>query len=167
MASELSLPRRTMTLGRTYEATPDEVWEMWTTADGIESWWGPDGFEVTVLRIDVRPGGELAYAMQAVAGDQIDFLRKAGMPVRTEHLIKYVEVRPRSCLEYEAVADFIPGVEPYRLHTRLVLEPVPEGVRLMLTFDAMHDDHWTTLMVTGREMELARLARILEERAHA
>src|SRR5436305_8401291 len=33
-------------LERTYAATPEEIWELWTTAAGIESWWAPDGFVV-------------------------------------------------------------------------------------------------------------------------
>lgn len=30
-------------LERTYDATIDEVWRLWTTREGIESWWGPRG----------------------------------------------------------------------------------------------------------------------------
>ena len=26
-----------------FKATLEEVWELWTTKDGIESWWGPEG----------------------------------------------------------------------------------------------------------------------------
>jgi len=26
--------------------TIDEAWALWTTKAGIESWWGPDGFDV-------------------------------------------------------------------------------------------------------------------------
>lgn len=40
--------KKTITLERTYRAPIADVWEMWTTKEGIESWWGPDGFAVTV-----------------------------------------------------------------------------------------------------------------------
>ena len=33
--------RHTNQLQRTYAATPEEVWELWTTASGIEGWWAP------------------------------------------------------------------------------------------------------------------------------
>jgi len=23
---------------------PERVWELWTTAQGVEAWWAPDGF---------------------------------------------------------------------------------------------------------------------------
>ena len=50
---------RSIRLERTYRATIDEVWDMWTTKEGIESWWGPDGFAVKVRKLDLRAGGEL------------------------------------------------------------------------------------------------------------
>src|SRR5256885_15775731 len=28
---------------RTYAASIDEAWALWTTKSGIESWWGPEG----------------------------------------------------------------------------------------------------------------------------
>ena len=52
-------------LERTYEASPEEIWELWTTASGIESWWPPDGFTADVQTLDLRPGGELVYSFTA------------------------------------------------------------------------------------------------------
>jgi len=40
--------RRRVRLERTYQAPIEDVWELWTTKEGIESWWGPGGFRVTV-----------------------------------------------------------------------------------------------------------------------
>ena len=39
-----------------------------------------------------------------------------------------------------------------------------DGVRMVLTFDAMHDEHWTQMAVMGRESELGKLARVLKAR---
>ena len=33
--------KRRITLERTYKASLQDVWDMWTTKEGIESWWGP------------------------------------------------------------------------------------------------------------------------------
>jgi hypothetical protein len=33
---------------------------------------------------------------------------------------------------------------------------------MVLTLDAMHDDHWTQLAVMGWESELAKLAKVLK-----
>jgi hypothetical protein len=42
------------------------------------------------------------------------------------------------------------------------LETIAQGVRLVLTLDAMHDEQWTRLAVMGWESELGKLARVLE-----
>jgi uncharacterized protein YndB with AHSA1/START domain len=154
--------RRKVTLERTFNAPIQEVWDLWTTREGIESWWGPDGFSVTVRKIDLRPGGELLYAMTANAPDQIEFLKKAGMPVTTVSRLTYTEIDPPRRLAYSQTADFIPGVEPYEVPTTVELETTPQGVRLVLTFAAMHDERWTNLAVMGWESELGKLAKLLE-----
>jgi uncharacterized protein YndB with AHSA1/START domain len=154
--------RRKVTLERTFNAPIQEVWDLWTTREGIESWWGPDGFSVTVRKIDLRPGGELLYAMTANAPDQIEFLKKAGMPVTTVSRLTYTEIDPPRRLAYSQTADFIPGVEPYEVPTTVELETTPQGVRLVLTFTAMHDERWTNLAVMGWESELGKLAKLLE-----
>jgi uncharacterized protein YndB with AHSA1/START domain len=138
------------------------VWELWTTKEGIESWWGPDGFAVKVQQIDLRPGGELVYAMTATGADQIDYMKKAGMPVTTVSRLTYTEVVPPRRLAYSHLADFIPGVKAYEVPTTVELEETPAGVRMVLSFEAMHDEHWTNLAVMGWENELGKLAKVLE-----
>ena len=66
-------------------------------------------------------------------------------------------------LAYMHLADFIPGVAPYDVATRVELHPTAEGVRMLLTFDAMHDDEWTQRAVMGWESELGKLAKALEK----
>jgi uncharacterized protein YndB with AHSA1/START domain len=155
-------PKRRMTIERTYRATPEEVWKLWTTKQGIESWWGPDGFEVKVLQLDLRPGGGLEYAMSATGSAQKEFMARAGMALTTESRLTYTEVTPPRRLCYEMLADFIPGVAPYAVATLVELEASASGTRLRLTFDAMHDEEWTERMLAGRNSELARLGRLLE-----
>ena len=31
-----------ITIERTYRASVEDVWDLWTTKEGIESWWGPE-----------------------------------------------------------------------------------------------------------------------------
>lgn len=158
------MPRK-LTLERTLDASIDDVWDLWTTRDGIESWWGPEGFRVAVRDLDLRPGGELLYAMGATGADQIEYMKKAGMPLENHHRVIYTQVdRPRR-LAYNEVVDFIPGVDTYQVETVVELHEVAGGVRLVLTFDAMHDDRWTQLATMGRESELGRLVKVLAARS--
>ena len=64
------------------------------TKAGIESWWGPDGFAVEVESIDLRVEGSLRYSMTAQQPDQVDFLKKAGMPLTSRHEVRFTEVTP-------------------------------------------------------------------------
>jgi len=164
-AARMGTRRRTITLERTYPAPAEDVWELWTTRDGIESWWGPDGFSVKVRALDLRVGGELRYAMIAQGADQVAFMKKAGMPLVTENRLTFTEIVPPRRLAYTNAVDFIPNTEPYEAGTVLELHPVPQGTRLVLTIEAMHDEHWTNMAVAGWEMELGKLARALEQRS--
>ena len=164
MAPPKQRERRRVTLDRTFQAPVEDVWDLWTTKAGIESWWGPEGFAVEVIDLDLRPGGDLLYAMTATAPEQVEFMRKAGMPVRNEHRLTYTEIVPGRLLAYVHQADFIPGVAPYTVETRVEFDVGPNGVRMSLTFDAMHDEHWTQMAVMGWESELGRLEKVLAAR---
>jgi len=158
------MTRKRIALERTYQAPVEDVWELWTTKAGIESWWGPDGFTVTVHRLDLRPGGELRYAMTAAAPDKVEFMRRSGMPTTTEAQVRFTEVVPHRRLRYQHLADFIPGVEPYQVETLVELHQSPTGVRMVLTIEAMHDETWTQRAVMGWEGELGKLGRLLDSR---
>ena len=153
--------RERVTIERMYVASIDDVWAMWTTKDGIESWWGPDGYTVTVRTIDVRVGGVLDYTMRATGEGQIEFMKKAGMPLAVDCRLTYTEVTPPTRLGYSHYADFIPGVEPYLVNHTVELRATTGGVRLTLTIDRMHDDYWTEMAVKGWENELEKLAKAL------
>jgi uncharacterized protein YndB with AHSA1/START domain len=153
--------RRRITLERTFRASLEDVWELWTTKDGLESWWGPDGFRVEVHELDLRPGGKLRYDMIAVGKEQIDFVTKAGMPVAHPAHATFTEVTPMTRLAYLHSTDFVPGIDPYDVQTLIELFPSNDSVRMVLSFDAMHDEHWTNMAVQGWKMELDKLERAL------
>jgi uncharacterized protein YndB with AHSA1/START domain len=99
---------------RRYAASIDDVWELWTTKEGIESWWGPGGFSVKVDELDLRAGGEMRYAMTAVDSAQVQFMKQAGMPLTTEAKLTYTAIVPGKSIAYTHRVDFISGVEPSR-----------------------------------------------------
>jgi uncharacterized protein YndB with AHSA1/START domain len=162
--AQIQPARRRVTLERSFEANIQEVWALWTTPDGVESWWGPDGFDVKVRTMDLRQGGDMTYVMTATAPDQVDFMKKAGMPVATESRLTFTEVAPPRRLSYNQLADFIPGIEPYLVETQVELEATGGRVRMTLTIEAMHDEQWTDMAVKGWENELDNLAQVLAAR---
>ena len=162
VASQTQPARRRISIERTFDAPISNVWALWTTKDGIESWWGPDGFEVKVRHLDLRSGGELQYDMTAIAPDQIEFLKKAGMPKTTPSLVTFTEVVPLKRLAFRQLADFIPNVKPYEVAMLVEFESTAQGVRMVLTLDAMHDEYWTKMALMGWENELDKLGKLLK-----
>ena len=162
LPSQTQPARRRVTIERRFNAAIEDVWDLWTTKDGIESWWGPDGFEVTVRKLELHQGGAFLYSMSARAPEQVDFLKKAGMPLTTETRATYTEVVPRKRLAFTQLADFVPGVTPYEVATAVEFDMSPTGVRLVVTLDAMHDEAWTKMAVTGWESQLDKLAKLVK-----
>jgi len=145
-------------LERTYRASLRDVWELWTTKTGFESWWGPGGFAVTVKELSLRPGGRLLYAMTAVDPPQVEFMRRANMPLTTEAHLTFTEIVPEQRLAYQHVVDFVPGVQPYDIGHVVELHRVgKDRVRMVLTIDAMHSVEWTQRAQTNWESQLTKL----------
>src|SRR3954462_13338161 len=107
----------TNTLERMYPAAPAQIWERGPPPAGIESWWAPDGFAVEVRKLDLRPGGELVYAMTATAPEQIEFMNNAGPPLPRVSPNTFPELAEPARIAYPSLIDFVPGVEPYEHRT--------------------------------------------------
>ena len=152
--------KRRITIERKYKASVKDVWDLWATAKGIESWWGPGGFTTKVKRMDLRPGGELRYTMSASGADQIAFMKNAGMPLDIDGIIVYSEIVPHELIAYTHLADFIPGVKPYDIATTVEFRQEGQVVHMIVTFDVMHSDEWTQRATMGWEGQLAKLSEL-------
>jgi uncharacterized protein YndB with AHSA1/START domain len=146
---------------RTVAASPERVWQLWTTPEGISQWWAPDGFRTDVERLDLTPGGELVYTMTATAPEQIEFLRDNGIPLSTKSRKVFTELNRPSRIAYRSLVDFVPGHEPYEQLTVVDVEAVDEGTRVVMQVEPMHDAVWTERLLAGRANELENLARLV------
>jgi uncharacterized protein YndB with AHSA1/START domain len=164
MTTAPTAARAQFSIERSYRASVEEAWALWTTKAGIESWWGPEGFEVTVVSLDLRPGGRLVYLMTAASPEHVALMKSAGMPLSTECTVTYAEVSAPGRLAYKTLTDFVPGVEPYEVATVVELKATADGVKLTLTFDAMHDDVWTERARAGHESQMRKLDALLAAR---
>ena len=165
MTTATAPARAQFSIERSYAASIEEAWALWTTKAGIESWWGPEGFDVTVNALDLRPGGELVYLMTATGPQQMAFMKQAGMPLSTDAKVTYTEVSPPHRLAYKTLADFVPGVAPYEVATVVELKATADRVKMVITFDAMHDAVWTERARAGHESQLRKLDALLAGKA--
>ena len=151
----------TMSFTRSYAVAPERLWELCTTKDGIESWWGPEGFTVTVNELDLKPGGTMNYTMTATGEEQVAFMSGAGMPLASTIELAIVDVVPNERFAYSTHADFIPGVAPYDTATVLEIAPTASGSALTITVDTMHSAEWTERSRLGEEQQLVKLDALL------
>jgi uncharacterized protein YndB with AHSA1/START domain len=149
-------------LEKTYEASPERIWQLWTTPEGIESWWAPEGFTVKVEKLDLKPEGELIYTMTATAQPQIEFMQSMGMPLATTSRKTFVELDEGKKMSYNSLVDFVPGKEPYNFLTTVTLEPVGDGsTKVIMEMQPLHDEEWTGRLVAGRQNELNNLEQVV------
>src|ERR1700732_2189121 len=144
-------------LERRYEAAVEDLWFLWTTKEGFESWWGPEGFRVEVHKLELRIGGELVYAMIAAAPEQIEFMKKANMA--TSHRVRgtFAQIVPLQRLEISQLIDFIPGGRPYENRTRVEFFPEGSSVRMVINTEEHPDKEWTQRATAGMESQLTKL----------
>lgn len=60
--------RREIVITRLVNAHRELVWKVWTRAEHIQYWWGPDGFTNTIQEMEVKPGGTWRFIMHGPDG---------------------------------------------------------------------------------------------------
>jgi uncharacterized protein YndB with AHSA1/START domain len=152
-------------LERRFPCRIGEMWELWTTKEGLESWWGPEGFVTEVRRLDVRPGGEFEYCMTVVDPDLRKGMEAAGMPLSSVTHGTYTDVVPMRRLAYTNVVDFIPDTELYGMGVTVEFEAVASEVRIRLVSDRLHNRLWTERATLGYTSQFEHLRELLARRA--
>jgi uncharacterized protein YndB with AHSA1/START domain len=152
-------------LERVYYAPAELIWDMWTTAAGLDEWFAPDGFESQVSEVDLRPGGQLRFTMTATAPEQVAFMKETGNPLAVELRKTFTEVAPPARLAYLSLIDFVPGVQPYQHLTTIDIEAAGDRTTVVMTIDPLHDETWTQGYLAHRGNELDHLEAAIRRRA--
>ncbi|MBX3191815.1 MAG: SRPBCC domain-containing protein [Labilithrix sp.] len=142
---------------RTYRASLAEVWDLWTTKEGFESWWGPQGFRADVHALEARVGGALRYDMVADTEEMIAAMKKVGQPPSHAVRARFTELVPRERLVLTSVIDFLPGVAAYDNDIKVDFASVGDRVRMVVTLHAMHSDDFSKMQQEGFTSQLTKL----------
>jgi len=142
---------------RTYTAEAAELWALWTTKEGFESWWGPEGFHVVVHVLEARVGGRLSYDMVAHAPEQVAALKVMGHPPSHPTHARFSEVRSCERLVLTNAVDFLPGVEPYEFNIAVDFFKSGSNTRMVVTMDPLHDEEITRMSEIGFTSQLTKL----------
>ncbi len=158
-ASATAMNRPKVVIERTYRAGIEELWELWTTKDGFESWWGPENFRVEVHTLDARQGGTLHYDMIADSPEAIAAMTQLGRPISHGTRGRFSEFEPYTRLALTHRIDFLPGVQPYDSTIGVDFVSAGDSVRMVVTLDPMHDDEFTRMQTLGFTSQLTKLDR--------
>ena len=108
---------------RTVHAPRQRVWEMFTQAEHIQHWWGPNGFTNTILAMDVSVGGLWRYVMHGPAGSD-------GSPgTDYNNWIRYTELTPPARMAYAHGGD---DPEHAEFHAEVELQDLGETTQVTL-----------------------------------
>ncbi|KTR93684.1 hypothetical protein SB3_31665, partial [Methylobacterium radiotolerans] len=64
---------------RIYDASIEDGWALWTTKEGLEEWFAPEGMRVEMTALKLRAGRHFDYGMTAVGAEQVAYLANLDM----------------------------------------------------------------------------------------
>lgn len=142
---------------RSYRATLQQVWDLWTTKEGFESWWGPQGFRADVHELDARVGGVLRYDMVADTAEAIAAMQQMGQPTSHAVISHFTKLKPRAHLTLTNVIDFLPGVAAYDSDIGVDFIADGDRVRMITTLHGMHSEEFRKMQEEGYSSQLTKL----------
>lgn len=149
---------------RTYRAGIEDVWDLWTTKEGFESWWGPQGFRAEVRELDARIGGTLLYEMIADSPEMIAAMKQMGRPASHAGRSRFSELKPRERLVLTNVIDFLPDVASYESDIAVDFVASGDRVRMVVTLAAMHSEEFSQMQKQGFTSQLTKLDERFSQR---
>lgn len=152
-------PQAKVVIERAYRARIEELWELWTTKAGFESWWGPEGFRVEVHKLEAHAGGALEYDMIAYASDAIAAMKSMNQPLTHGTRGWFAEFKPHRRLTLIHMIDFIAGVEPYESTIEVDFHAAGDQARMVVTLHPHRDPRWTRMSIEGFTSQLTKLDR--------
>lgn len=137
----------TLTIERTFKAPVEKLWAMWTTKQGLETWYWPEGMVGKVKHLDLRVGGTWEIAAE-------------GLPHSSRGT--FTDIAQGQRLGMVVPVDFLPDVEAYDRIDTVEFASVPGGSKLTLRTTRMHNDEWNAMSSLGWTSSLNKLAQALE-----
>ncbi|OEO31136.1 hypothetical protein VW23_017780 [Devosia insulae DS-56] len=154
----------TIRLERVYNASIEDVWVLWTTKQGLEEWFAPEGMYMEVSVLELWVGGAFDHVMTAVGAEQIAFLKNLNQPPKAWVSGRFMEIVPHRKLRIRFDIDFVPGVESYPYDMLVELHAEAGRVRMVLTADRHPDPEMTRGAIIGLTSQLQRFERAVAAR---
>jgi len=155
----------TIRFERVYDASVEDVWALWTTKEGVEEWYAPEGMHVEVLALELRVGGAFDHVMTALGAEQIAYLANLNRPPAARVSCRFVEIVRHQRLRIRFNIDFVPGVESYPYDMLVEFHAEAGRVRMVVTADRHPDPEMTRGAILGLTSQLQRFDLAIAARA--
>ena len=60
----------TLTVEAEFDASVDQIWQLWADPRKLERWWGPPAYPAAFTKHDLAPGSRIEYHMTGPRGDK-------------------------------------------------------------------------------------------------
>lgn len=147
------------------KASIEDVWDLWTTKEGLEEWFAPEGMHFEVSVLELRVGGAFDHVMTAVGAEQIAYLANLERPLTVWVSGQFLEIQRHRRLRIRFDMDFVPGVEPYPYDMLVEFHDEPGQVRVILTADRHPEAEMTRGAIIGLTSQLQRFDSALAARS--
>jgi uncharacterized protein YndB with AHSA1/START domain len=150
---------------RVYDASVEDVWALWTTREGLEAWFAPEGMHFEVSALELRVGGAFDHVMTAVGAEQVAYLANLGRPTTARVSGRFVDIVRHRRLWIRFDIDFVPGAESYPYDMLVELHAEAGRVRMILTAERHPDPEMTRGAIVGLTSQLQRFDLAVAARA--
>lgn len=121
---------------RIFDAPVDLIWQMWTDPDHFAAWYGPDGANIPVAKMDVRVGGARLVSMEVQTPNgamQMWFTGEYREVVDNQRLV-YTEAMSDEHGTVLSPADMgMPDGHPSTTEVHVELEAIDGGTKMVMT----------------------------------
>ena len=117
-SSEITADKQ-LVMTREFDAPRELVFAAWTEPEHFGQWWGPHGFSVPNVEMDLRPGGEFKIEMRSPDGSTYPSSGTFKEIVPSERLVM-IEGNPMMELEYTVTFEDVDGKTRLTLTVEIV-----------------------------------------------
>lgn len=132
--NENRMSKEAVVIERTFAASRELVWKMWTDPEEFKQWYGPKGFSVPVAEFDLSIGGKRLVCMASPDGSMKMCTTGEHFKISANQLLVYTEsMADENGKVLPASAMGKPEEYPMTTEVSVELEDLGKGTKMVLT----------------------------------
>ena len=162
--TDANTPLPAVRIERTFDASIELLWQMWTTPEHFQRWYGPPGANVVVEKMDMRVGGPRLVGMEVVTPNGTMNMWFVGehLEIIENRRLVYTESMADETGAVRSAADMgMPPGQPTTTEITVELEVVDGRTKMTMIHAGIPED---SPGATGWAMAFDKLAAYISER---